>query len=694
MKPSDALRAVPTPASPDPLARLLADLPTEWQGDVIGPGIDGWEARIEAGRAAHLRLDGLPLSLRTELAWMAYWQFRDGVHVAVSEFNQAASALSWALMPGKAEIRSMAELDQETFSRLHRMYFESRRGRLPAQESEGRFQRVIFGHPRLALIARLNTGPWWTLDTWSPRCDPRIPVRDREPRRADSCNPGRVQIPWLRKAVKWYLGTVLEAGTLTWSTISGSRLPGLFLLDQWLGTLPGPADLVADAAQASVLAASFRRWSADPANRYWSASKQASTRQLNEYVRSVVELLDFIENNREDCRSVLGPSTWDNLTEAHPAIWRKHIVRDRTTCALVNDEHYVDDHALSQITLHLPKVGENNPQVMRMLLLQILTGRRASEVCLCDFDCLSPATDRAIEAAEGEQVARFRYAQSKIDRAPDTILVDAEVVSVIEEQQQWVRDRFPGTQPRYLFPQTNANAYGTKHFSSGNYARILREFSKLIDITDSKGRPVRLSKTHRFRHTRITRLAELGLPVHVLQRYAGHANPTMSMHYVAQREEHSEQAFLATRKFKADGTALAFSREDHDGMQLFNRADRFLPNGYCLLPPLQSCDKGNACLTCSVFVTDDSHLEPLRRQLEETEGLIERRKAEFQDRRGTPMPEDNVWLVQRTAERDALVKLLGSMQENPGRACQGAGSPTAGPTPITIDMNRHRKAQP
>ena len=39
-------------------------------------------------------------------------------------------------------------------------------------------------------------------------------------------------------------------------------------------------------------------------------------------------------------------------------------------------------------------------------------------------------------------------------------------------------------------------------------------------------------------------------------------------------------------------------------MHLFDRADRFLPNGNCLLPPQQSCDKGNACLTCGVFVTD------------------------------------------------------------------------------------------
>ncbi|MFF3518898.1 tyrosine-type recombinase/integrase [Streptomyces sp. NPDC002573] len=414
---------------------------------------------------------------------------------------------------------------------------------------------------------------------------------------------------------------------------------------------------------------------------------------MNGNLRAVSDLMAFVAENREECRLQIGPSSWDELTDVHAAVWRKQITHERGR-PLVNDEHYVDDHALSQITEHLPELGEKYPQVMRMLLLQILTGRRASEITMCSFDCLSPATDRAIEAAEGEQVARFCYAQSKIDRAPDTILVDAEVVGVIEEQQQWVRERFPGIQSRYLFPAHNANAHGNKHISLRQYSSTLHEFSEQVNITDSNGRPVRLSKTHRFRHTRITRLAELGLPVHVLQRYAGHANPTMSMHYVARREEHSEQAFLATRKFKADGTTVTFSREDHDGMQLFNRADRFLPHGYCLLPPLQTCDKGNACLTCSVFVTDSSHLDTLKRQLDETEALIQRQTSAFQARHGWPMPEDNVWLVQRTAERDALVKLLASMQEAPGRPCQGAGSLTAGPTPITIDTTRHRGTQP
>jgi hypothetical protein len=194
---------------------------------------------------------------------------------------------------------------------------------------------------------------------------------------------------------------------------------------------------------------------------------------------------------------------------------------------------------------------------------------------------------------------------------------------------------------------------------------------------------VHLSHTHRFRHTRLTRLAELGLPLHVLQRYAGHTTAAMTSHYIALREEYAQQAFLAAAKYKADGTALVFSRGEHNAMHLFDRADRFLPNGYCTLPPAQSCDRGNACLTCSMFVTDASHRDALQRQLEETTALIDRRATEFQTRHGRAMPADNVWLAARTTECDALRRLLAATQIQSGRALQGPGSHTR---PITTSI--------
>jgi hypothetical protein len=406
---------------------------------------------------------------------------------------------------------------------------------------------------------------------------------------------------------------------------------------------------------------------------------------------------------------VLGPCPWDRVTEAHAASWHRQVTRIPHR-PVRTGQHYVDDHALSQILAALPLLGLprgqqmqltrgdgstvtadgiDDPQAMRMILLQILTSRRASEIRTCDHDCLSPAGT----AGETGEVTRFRYAQSKIDIAPDTILVDREVTAIIGEQQAWLREHHPGSPQRFLFIQRTGNRHGSKPYASGSYNWILRELSDLAQFTDSKNRPVRLSHTHRFRHSKLTRLAELGLPVHVLQRYAGHATPTMTLHYIAQREEHAEQAFLATVKLKADGTRVTFSREDHDAMHLLGRADRILPNGWCLLPPLQACGKGNACLTCSVFVTDPTHQQALERQLADTAALIERVTAEFRQRHGRPMPEDNVWLAHRQAEHTALTRVLAAMQAAPGRAVQGAGCATAaaGPVPVTIEATVRRE---
>ncbi|WP_026534625.1 hypothetical protein [Arthrobacter sp. H14] len=68
-----------------------------------------------------------------------------------------------------------------------------------------------------------------------------------------------------------------------------------------------------------------------------------------------------------------------------------------------------------------------------------------------------------------------------------------------------------------------------------------------------------------------------------------------------------------------------------------------LPNGWCMLPPKQVCNRGNACLSCDKFVTDASHEPELRRQLTDTEQLVEQRKAAFLAKYGTLMSADNVW---------------------------------------------------
>ncbi|MFG2250938.1 hypothetical protein [Spirillospora sp. NPDC048823] len=425
---------------------------------------------------------------------MAHWQAADGTRSSVLAISQLANILRWAIAEDHPFPPSIRQLDWETAAALQTWFYATRWGRFPPHGVRARL-RVIFRFARTALIAACHDGRWWELDYWHPRCDPRIPLSEREPQAHYGCSPALITHPWLREAVKWYLGTMLESGALRWTTVSQERLRCLHRFDRWLAVaFDDPRQVLADPAAAASQAAAFRRWDADPANRsdrrkHRRIPAKVHPRLINDDLRAVAELLSFMAANQAEARGVLGPlaEPWTTVTDAHSAGWLRQLSRIPHEPAL-NDDNYVDDHALAQITAALPLLGLlrgeqmtttrgdgaqivadglGDPQAMRMILLQILTGRRSSEIRHCEFDCLSPATGRTAEAAQGEQIARFRYAQTKIDIAPDTILVDSEVMAIVEEQQQWVLDRFPGFEPGHLFLQLTANRTGTKPYSSG-----------------------------------------------------------------------------------------------------------------------------------------------------------------------------------------------------------------------------------
>ena len=130
---------------------------------------------------------------------------------------------------------------------------------------------------------------------------------------------------------------------------------------------------------------------------------------------------------------------------------------------------------------------------------------------------------------------------------------------------------------------------------------------------------------------------------------------------------------------------ITISREDHDILQLFGRADRFLPHGWCTLPPLQTCDKGNACLTCSVFVTDQTHQQTLERQLDRD------RTADRPDHHRIPAaprprrcPTTTSGSPSAGPSSRPWPDCWKPCSPAPGRAVQGAGCGTApgGPVPL------------
>lgn len=100
-------------------------------------------------------------------------------------------------------------------------------------------------------------------------------------------------------------------------------------------------------------------------------------------------------------------------------------------------------------------------------------------------------------------------------------------------------------------------------------------------------------------------------------------------------------------------------------LQLDARTDRILPNGWCLLPPRQSCDRGNACLTCDKFATDATFLPELQQQEDRTLHLISQRQQAFTARTGTPMSEDNIWLQGRHRELASLEAIITTLHHHP-----------------------------
>jgi hypothetical protein len=104
-----------------------------------------------------------------------------------------------------------------------------------------------------------------------------------------------------------------------------------------------------------------------------------------------------------------------------------------------------------------------------------------------------------------------------------------------------------------------------------------------------------------------------------------------------------------------------------------------LPNGLCMLPPRQTCHRGNACLTCDKFTTDASYLPEHEQQLEKLTELIEQRQAAFRARTGEEMTGSNVWLEQRLTEQHALEKIITvlgqpDLTQHPDQAVRGPGT--------------------
>lgn len=693
----------------DAFAAAFAGVPVSLRGprlavDVVPAELWQHFDRRSVGPQA-LDLSFLPRSLMDELAFCVWRTIELGGVVRLGQLSTLARSLGDAIADGQLHggPASLMVLSPEQWDRVITRAWVRRRGRLPGarQAQVGRsFLRRCYALVSLAHDPR----PWWQREVWTPRLDARIPLREHEPMARTAITWTAIQTGWLRRAGQLWLRHQLETGAWRWS--SACACAG------WLRPLDGflrdrgidEPHLCDDPAGLRPLALDYLGYLRARRRRVGEVDERGQPLSGISIVHAqmtLAHLYAFLYDERALVATTLGDPRFGRLSSEHARLWQPGDRARQHRRRAYDERDLLDEATMSALMRDVERLaqpvvegGLGDPQAMRLLMLLATTGRRISELRMLDFDPLLPLHHATVdEDSNGDGlVAKLRYQQTKIDGAPDTILIDADTVAVIRAQQQWaleeMRRRGHGRAPKYLFIAARMGRHGDVPYNEGTLRDRLRVYAQLIDLRDRDGRPITLSRTHRFRHTRATSLINAGVPLHVVQRHFGHLSPTMTMHYAQTLQETHEREFLRFKKLGADGRELDVDPKDlYDLLALDQRADRILPNGLCLLPPRQTCSKGNACLTCDKFATDasyrDEHAQHHLRLVE----LIETRQRAVTERTGRPMSSENVWLRERLREKTALEQLLTALERpqlaDGHQAVRGAGVSARHPEPVT-----------
>jgi integrase len=652
-------------------------------GGTVPPELAGGLAH-QRGRAAGIDLSPLPEVIARELAWCMFRVIAGGGKVDVTHARALVRRLAEVIADmGAAAPVSVTGLTVGAWLRQSALAVRRRTGALPGPGSisDVRWQLNRFWQ---LLAAAYDERPWWQRETWSPAADPRIPLRLHEPRR-NSVSFAGIATGWLRLGLQWHCKVGLETGTLVWGTVALRADAGTafdaFLADRGV---PGPW-LAGDPAQVRALMLDYLGHLRGLRNQ--RHGQPLSDSRVAALMTGIEQFYAFMHDQRDTAAAALAEPGWLRLGPHH-AVFFRHGEKPRKS-RRGNGRDIIDDDAFTQIMagagiLGAPVAdgGLGDEQAMRILMLLARTGRRVSEICLLDRDPLLPVGPAPEGPGQGVFTARLRYQQTKIEGAPDTILIDEEIVSIIRTQQQWADEFLAAsgaavTSPKYLFLAARSNRNGDRPYSASRLRCVLAVLAARLDVRDTAGAVVDFNRTHRFRHTRATSLLNAGVPLHVVQRYLGHLSPEMTMHYAQTLASTHEAEFLRYRKISADARELNTDPRDlYDMLQLDKRTDRILPNGWCLLPPRQVCGKGNACLTCDKFATDATFLPELTAQLDRTTQLIGQRREAFHARTGQELGDDNIWLAGRRQEQDALGQIILTLEQT--RLADGSTRPLSG----------------
>lgn len=292
-----------------------------------------------------------------------------------------------------------------------------------------------------------------------------------------------------------------------------------------------------------------------------------------------------------------------------------------------NQPRFIPNKVIEQLNAKIDLLPE---PYMRMVLVLEECGMRISELCTIKFDCISQDTS-------GDWW--LQYYQSKMKKE-HTIIISKEIVAVIQEQQQFIRENL-GDDYEFLFCARtvfgNSGKLDRGFFcvpkppSSATLNHQLNVLAEVADIRDVSGKRWHFS-AHQFRHTVGASMVNRKVPIHIIARYLGHESLQMTMVYAHIHDETLKEEFFKLNHKIVDvaGTVIEDRTVmDDNDLQWFKQHvhAQALPNGSCALPTVQKqCPHANACLTCTHFRTTLEFLNQHKVQLAQTEQIIEKAK--------------------------------------------------------------------
>lgn len=318
---------------------------------------------------------------------------------------------------------------------------------------------------------------------------------------------------------------------------------------------------------------------------------------------------------------------------------------------------YIPEEVMQQLNQHIEALPE---PVMRMVMLIQETGLRVGELLELPFDCLK------FDANENPYIQYTNWKMSKEDTKP----ISLELCKVIQEQQEYITQHlYPGFQ--YLFCARDGRKQPKNKFepkpevmTDQVFIKFLKQLAQKFDIKDKSGKRWNF-QTHQFRHTVGTRMVNLGVPLHIIQRYLGHESPQMTMTYAHIHDEtlrkeiekyhESRVVNFLGETAELDETILS-SNGDLEWFKK-NVQARALEHGYCARPKvLGDCDIPgfDGCYNCPHWRTNKNFLPILKDTLERTNNVLEKARNcgwQLQVNKNTPIKE-NLEKVIKTLEAD------------------------------------------